>query len=81
MIRLLALLMALLQGGMFYPATLTVTQVKDGYVTMSDRRGHEYQLEEAEAWEKGDLASCIMYSQGTLDRSDDEILAAEYVWR
>ena len=81
-IRLLVLLMALMQGGMFYPATLTVTTVEKGVVTFEDQRGHTYILPEDEVWDVGDQASCIMYSNGTLfDKTDDEIVTAEYVWR
>ena len=80
-IRLLALLMALLQGGLFYPASLTVTKVEKGVVTMTDRRGHEYYIEEAEAWDEGDKAAAIMYSQGTWDKTDDEIVTVEYQGR
>lgn len=80
-IRLIALLMALMQGGLFYPATLKVTTVEKGVVTLEDQRGHAYTLPEDEAWDEGDWASCIMYSNGTWDKADDEIITAEYVWR
>ena len=80
-IRVMMMLMALLQGGLFYPASLTVTKVEHGVVTMEDRRGHEYQIEEAEAWDVGDKAAAIMYSQGTWDKSDDEIVTVEYQGR
>lgn len=78
-IRLLALLMALLQGGLFYPASLTVTKVDKGVVVMQDRRGNEYLTDAAEAWDVGDKAAAIMYANGTLfDKADDEIISVEY---
>ena len=78
--RLIALLIALMQGGLFYPTTLTVTAVEQGVVTLEDHRGHAYTLPEDEAWKVGDKASCIMNSKGTYDRADDEIITAEFVW-
>ena len=81
LIRLLALLMALLQGGLFYPASLTVTKVDKGVVVMQDRRGNEYLTDAAEAWDVGDRAAAIMYSQGTWDKTDDEIVTVEYQGR
>lgn len=81
-IRLLMMLMAMLQGGLFYPATLEVTKVEKGVVTMTDQRGHDYYIEEAEVWDVGDWASAIMFSNGTLfDKTDDEIVTVEYVRR
>ena len=80
-IRLLALLMALLQGGLFYPTSLTVTKVDKGVVVMQDRRGNEYLTDAAEAWDEGDKAAAIMYSQGTWDKADDEIVTVEYQGR
>ena len=78
-IRLLALLMALLQGGLFYPASLTVVKVEKGVVTMEDRRGNQYLTDGAEAWDVGDKAAAIMYANGTLfDETDDSIVTVEY---
>ena len=77
-IRLLMMLMALLQGGLFYPASLTVTKVEKGVVVMQDRRGTEYITDAAEAWDVGDKAAAIMYSNGTWDKADDEIVSVEY---
>lgn len=78
MIRVLMLMMALLQGGLFYPASLTVTKVDKGVVVMQDRRGNEYLTDAAEAWDVGDKAAAIMYSNGTFDKADDSIVTAEY---
>lgn len=81
-IRLLALLMALLQGGLFYPASLTVVEVNKGTVVMEDRRGNQYTTDAAEAWDVGDKAAAIMYANGTLfDKTDDEIVTVEYQGR
>ena len=80
-LRLLALLMALLQGGLFYPASLTVTKVDKGVVVMQDRRGNEYITDAAEAWDVGDKAAAIIYSNGTFDKADDEIVTVEWQGR
>ena len=81
-IRLLALLMALLQGGLFYPASLTVVKVEKGTVVMEDRRGNQYTTDGAEAWDVGDKAAAIMYANGTLfDKTDDSIITVEYQGR
>lgn len=80
-LTLLALLTALMRGGLFYPTLLTVTAVEKGVVTMEDRRGNEYLTDAAEAWDVGDKAAAIMWSNGTFDKTDDEIMAMEYVGR
>ena len=80
-IELLALLMALMRGSLFYPATLTVTKVDKGVVVMQDKRGNEYLTDAAEAWDVGDKAAAIMYSNGTFDKADDEIVSVEYQGR
>ena len=81
-IRLLMMLMALLQGGLFYPASLTVVEVNKGTVIMEDRRGNQYVTDGAEAWDVGDKAAAIMYANGTLfDKTDDEIVTVEYQGR
>lgn len=81
-IRLLMMLMALLQGGLFYPASLTVVEVNKGTVIMEDRRGNQYVTDGAEAWDVGDKAAAIMYANGTLfDKTDDEIVSVEYQGR
>ena len=81
-IRLLMMLMALLQGGLFYPASLTVVEVNKGTVIMEDRRGNQYTTDGAEAWDVGDKAAAIMYANGTLfDKTDDSIITVEYQGR
>ena len=78
-----ALLLFLSPGlrGIYYPATLTVTAVEHGVVTMKAGSGETYTIEEAEAWRVGDRAECLMNTAGTDDKSDDRILEARYCWR
>ena len=82
LIRMLAILTALMQGGLFYPASLTVVKVEKGTVVMEDRRGNQYVTDGAEAWDVGDKAAAIMYANGTLfNKADDEIVTVEYQGR
>lgn len=78
--QIIVLIMMLLSGDAFYPAVLTVTAIDHGVVTLQDHEGHEYSIEEAESWRIGNKAACIMYSKGTYNKNDDEILQARYVW-
>lgn len=82
MSRVLLLLLALSFSGTpaAYRQTMTVTAVRSGTVTLSDGE-REYEIPEHEAWRPGDRAECIMLTRGTVDKSDDEIAHAEYVWR
>lgn len=66
---------------MYYPTELTVAAVEHGVVTMRARTGETYTIEEAEAWQVGDRAECIMSSKGTPDKADDVILEARYIWK
>lgn len=65
---------------MYYPTELTVAAVDQGMVTMVSRSGETYTIEEAEAWQVGDRAECIMSGKGTPDPADDEIIEARYIW-
>lgn len=77
-IRLMMMLMAMMQGMLFYPVSLTVVEVNKGTVVMEDRRGNQYKTDGAEAWDVGDKAAAIMFSNGTFDKSDDSIVTVEY---
>ena len=78
-----ALLLFLTLGlkSIYYPATLTVTKVEHGVVTMQAGSGETYTIEEAEAWRVGNQAECLMSTAGTADKADDRILEARYCWR
>lgn len=63
----------------FYPATMTVTSVQNDVVTMETSTGHIYEMEGAEDWMAGDVASLIMSDNGTPeDITDDVIMSARY---
>lgn len=66
---------------MYYPTELTVAAVDQGMVTMVSRSGETYTIEEAEAWQVGDRAECIMSTSGTQDKADDTIIEARYIWK
>lgn len=62
-----------------YPATMTVTSVQSGTVTMETSTGHVYEMSGAEDWMPGDLAALIMSNNGTPDDvRDDVIIEARY---
>ena len=77
----ITLLFALMQGSLFYPASLKVVKVEKGIVTMEDRRGNKFTTDTAEAWDVGDNAAAIMFSNGTFDKTDDAIITVEYQGR
>ena len=63
----------------FYPATMTVTSVQNDVVTMETSTGHIYEMDGAEDWMPGDVASLIMSDNGTPeDVTDDVIMSARY---
>lgn len=65
----------------YYPAPMTVTEVRQGTVMLESEEGHTYHLEAAEAWRPGDQAECIMYSAGTEDKADDVIVGERFIWK
>lgn len=63
----------------FYPATMTVTSVQNDVVTLETSTGHVYEMDGAEDWMPGDIASLVMSDNGTPeDITDDVILSARY---
>lgn len=78
MIKILMIIMALMQGTLFYPTSLEVTDIKNGMVTFRTCTGIEHQIEHAESWQIGDPAAAIMYSNGTRTEKDDEIIQIRY---
>lgn len=75
--KLLATIAAIIAAGLIYPATMIVTDVSGDLVTMETATGFVYQMH-ADDYEKGDLVSLVMFSNGTTDITDDIILAARY---
>ena len=75
--KLLATIAAIIAAGLIYPATMVVTDVSNDLVTMETATGFVYQMH-ADDYEKGDLVSLVMFSNGTTDITDDIILAARY---
>lgn len=77
----LLVFMAMTLRGIFFVEDLTVTKVEHGIVTMESSAGDTYTIEEAEAWQVGDRAECIIFGRGTKDKADDVIMEARYIWR
>lgn len=75
--KLLATIAAIIAAGLIYPTTMQVIDVSNDLVTMETATGFVYQMQ-ADDYEKGDLVSCIMFSNGTTNITDDIILAARY---
>ena len=75
--KLLATIAAVIAAGLIYPTTMVVTDVSNDLVTMETSTGFVYQMQ-ADDYEKGDLVSLVMFSNGTTDITDDIILAARY---
>lgn len=75
--KLLATIAAIIAAGLIYPTTMIVTDVFGDLVTMETATGFVYQMQ-ADDYEKGDLVSLVMFSNGTTDITDDIILTARY---
>lgn len=75
--KLLATIAAVIAAGLIYPTTMVVTDVSNDLVTMETATGFVYQMQ-ADDYEKGDLVSLVMFSNGTSNITDDIILTARY---
>ena len=63
--------------GTIYPATMTVTDVTDGVVTMETSAGHIYAMDDNDGYLPGDLVALILDDCGTPDDvTDDAIVSA-----
>lgn len=76
--KFLATLAAIIAAGLIYPTTMQVTDISGDVVTLETATGFVYQFTGAEDYCENDLVSCIMFSNGTTDITDDIILAARY---
>ena len=77
---ILALAIALATAGMIYPATMEVIKVdfEADEVYLETSTGHVFVMTAADDWMEGDVASLLMFSQGTMAVEDDIILSARY---
>ena len=75
--KLLATIAAVIAAGLIYPTTMQITDISGDVVTLETATGFVYQMQ-ADDYEKGDLVSLVMFSNGTTDITDDIILAARY---
>ena len=78
--KLLATIAAIIAAGLIYPATMQVTDIdyNNDVVTVETATGFVYQFEGTEDYTESDLVSCIMFSNGTADITDDVILTVRY---
>ena len=78
--KLLATIAAIIAAGLIYPTTMQVTDIdyNNDVVTVETATGFVYQFEGTEDYTEGDLVSCIMFSNGTADITDDIILSVRY---
>ena len=76
--KLLATIAAIIAAGLIYPTTMQVIDISGDVVTLETATGFVYQFTGAEDYSENDLVSCIMFSNGTTDITDDIILTARY---
>lgn len=76
--KLLATIAAVIAAGLIYPTTMQITDISGDVVTLETATGFVYQFTGAEDYCENDLVSCIMFSNGTTDITDDIILATRY---
>ena len=77
LLAMLAIVTQLTAAGIVYPATMQVTDISGDIVTLETATGFVYQMQ-ADDFEKGDLVSLVMFSNGTTNITDDIILTARY---
>lgn len=63
-----------------YPRTMYVDQInlKTNTVTLIDTIGFTWDFKSVEDWAEGDICSCIMYNNGTVNITDDIIVSTRY---
>ena len=66
--------------GWYYPLTTRVVEVDENadLVTCEDFNGNLWEFEGCEDWQKGDICSLLMDSNGTKKIFDDKIMLAQY---
>lgn len=76
--KLLVTIAAIIAAGLIYPTTMQITDISGDVVTLETSTGFVYQFTGAEDYSENDLVSCIMFSNGTTNITDDIILSARY---
>ena len=72
-------LLAIISSLGIYASTMKVIAVNGTDVAMVDANGYEWRMTEATDWEVGDLASIIMWDNGTPENIfDDWIITAHF---
>lgn len=78
--KFLAAIAAVAMAGLIYPQTYIVTDVnyETDVVEITSPTGYTYEFTGTEDWVVGELCSCIMYSNGTTNITDDVIISCRY---
>lgn len=76
-----ALVAAIIAANLIYPMTFIITEVDEAedVVYMENYFGHVYTFEGVEDWWPGDMVSCIMWTEGTPEITDDVIMSVRGV--
>ena len=64
----------------YYPATMYVADIveEEDLVVLQDSEGFQWEFYGVEDWFVGDLASVLMYDNGTTEIYDDQIMKVRY---
>ena len=77
MLAMAAAVGTLASAGLIYPQTMAVEKIENGKAELRTATGYAYTIE-VEDYDEGDLVACIVFSNGTADIADDQIIAARY---
>ena len=76
----LAMVISAISSGLIYPETAQVVKLdrKKDIVRVETSTGNPFEFRGCEDWEKGDLCSMIMWSNGTKKVKDDKVISVKY---
>ena len=79
-LAMLGIVTTLCGYGLIYPATMQIVDIdyNTDVVTLETSTGFTYEMTGAEDYNRGDLVSLVMWSNGTDVITDDIILSARY---
>lgn len=77
---ILAIVLALAAAGFIYPATMEVVHIdnESDEVYLMTYTGFVYVMTGTEDWMEGDIASLLMFSNGTSTIQDDVIISSRF---
>lgn len=69
----------LVTSGLIYPQAMTVTKVNKNSMKIRTATGITYTVkQDPEDYEVGDIVACIMYTKGTKNVKDDQVITMRY---